>query len=177
MKNTIKKTMLPALFIIFCLSMVGCATGIQHQTVEYVDMERFSGDWFVVALIPTAGEEGARYGVENYSVDEEGRINVLYTFERDGKDKIITQRGWIEDTFSNAEWRVQPFWPLKLPFFVLELDDDYSYTAIATDSFRYLWIMSRSPQMNPAQLEAVIDRMVSRGFPREDIIMMPQEAR
>ena len=31
-----------------------------HKTVDYVDMEKFSGDWFVLALIPTSFEKGGQ---------------------------------------------------------------------------------------------------------------------
>ncbi len=146
-----------------------------HRTVEYVDMERFSGDWYVIALIPTALEKGISHGIENYSLDSKGNIRVRYTFTKGGKTKTMKQKGWITDRESNAEWRVRPLWPLKLPYYVIELDDEYSYTAVTTTGFKYLWIMARTPSLEEDQLNGIIDRMVERGFKEEDIIFMEQK--
>lgn len=154
-----------------------------HKTVQYVDMTRFSGDWYVIALIPTSFEKKIIDGIENYSLDAEGNIKVQYTFRKKGrikkgrrtyKDKVMYQKGWIFNKESNAEWRVQPLWPLKLPYYILELDKEYSYTVIGTNNYKYLWIMSRKPSLDPQLLNAIIDRMVERGFEREKIIMMTQ---
>ena len=148
-----------------------------HETVDYVDMERFSGDWYVIALIPTSFEKGAVNGVENYSIDSEGIIRVEYSFlkgDKELKEKTMYQKGWIYNTETNAEWRVRPLWPLKLPYYILELDDNYNYTVIGTNNYKYLWIMARNPQMDQDLLDQVIGRMVDRGYNRDDIIMMEQ---
>ncbi|MBB6481433.1 lipocalin family protein [Spirochaeta isovalerica] len=149
-----------------------------HKTVDYVDLERFSGDWYVIALIPTAFEKGASHGIENYSIDSEGNIRVRYTFTKGSenpKEKVMYQKGWVYDFETNAEWRVQPLWPLKLPYYVLELAEDYSYTVIGTNNYKYLWIMARSPVMETGVLEGIINRMTERGFDRKDIIEMEQK--
>lgn len=170
-----------AFFMIITGSLsAGGGNDVVHETVDYVDMERFSGDWYVIALIPTPFEEEAVHGVENYSVDEKGIIRVEYTFRKkttDGKIKTMYQKGWIENTRTNAEWRVRPVWPLKLPYFILELGNEYDYTVIGTDNFDYLWIMDRAPIMDSALLENIIRRMEERGYNPEAILMMDQTGR
>jgi len=149
-----------------------------HNTVEYVDLQRFSGDWYVLALIPTIFEKNASNGIENYSIDNEGNIRVRYTFtkgENGTADKVMYQKGWIHNKETNAEWRVQPFWPLKLPYYVLELANDYSYTVIGTNNFKYLWIMARTPKIDEELLEDIIERVVKRGFNRNELIYMEQQ--
>lgn len=145
-----------------------------HHTVETVDMERFSGDWFVIALIPTRFEKGAKDGIENYSIDSRGNIRVEYTYIKNDKKKVMHQKGWIYDEETNAEWRVRPLWPFKLPYYIIELDDSYSYTVVATNNFNYLWIMAREPSMDDSILKEVVNRMVERGFNREKIVYMKQ---
>lgn len=151
-----------------------------HQTVDYVDMQRFTGDWYVIALLPTIFEKGARNGIENYSVDDEGNITVRYTFNKgtdNSKLKVMYQKGWIYNNETNAEWRVSPAWPLKLPYYVMELADDYSYTVIGTSNFRYLWIMSRTPGMDQKLLDDIYGRMAQRGYDKETILRMEQQER
>lgn len=151
-----------------------------HETVDYVDMERFSGDWYVIALIPTPFEKDAVWGIENYSLDDKGHIRVEYTFRKgsiDGKEKTMYQKGWIKNTETNADWRVQPLWPLKMPYYILELDNDYTYTVVGTNNYKYLWIMSRESQMDATLIRSLFDRMEDRGFERQDIKIMDQSGR
>ncbi|MBN2616840.1 MAG: lipocalin family protein [Spirochaetales bacterium] len=146
-----------------------------HEVVDFVDMEKFSGDWYVISLIPTVFEKDASNGIENYSIGDDGVITVKYTFIKNGKNKVMYQKGWIYNTNSNSEWRVRPLWPLKLPYYILELANDYSYTVIGTNNYDYLWIMSRQPKMDKDELNSIIERMVLRGFDREKILFMKQD--
>lgn len=168
-----KKLSLVFMIIIFASSIYGkSSTEEFHKSVNYVDMDRFSGDWYVIALIPTFLEKKATDGIENYSINDEGEIRVEYTYKKDGKDKVMYQKGWIYNEETNSEWRVQPLWPLKMPYYILELGDDYSYTIIGTNNYDYLWIMARTEIMDKPILNDVINRMADRGFNREKIIYM-----
>ncbi|MBN2625646.1 MAG: lipocalin family protein [Spirochaetales bacterium] len=160
--------------------MISCASSGEQPfqpTVDYVDMERFMGDWYVIGLIPTVFEKDIANGVENYSRRENGEIRVRYSFRKkspQGKEKVMFQRGWIVDSATNAEWEVSPLWPLRLPYYVLELGENYDYTVIGTNNFDYLWIMSRTPSIEESLLEDIIRRMEKRGYDRERILFMDQ---
>ena len=173
-----KKISLIAAAVIFVFSCASSGEQDPVRTALYVDLERFMGDWYVVALLPTPFEKNIANGVENYRLNDKGEILVTYTYRKgspEGKEKVMRQKGWIVDDVSNAEWRVRPLWPLKLPYYVLEVGGDYDYTVIGTDSLDYLWIMSREPAMDGAELEEIIARMGERGYDREKIQFMEQE--
>jgi len=169
------------IFLLFWPAVFAGAAGSREPfqpTVSHVDIGRFLGDWYVIALLPSPPEKRAVNGVENYSLDDQGLIRVRYTFSKDspdGKPRVMYQKGWIINRETNAEWRVRPLWPLKLPYYILELDPDYQYTVIGTNNFRYLWIMARSPELPEETLTGILDRMDERGYPREKIRMMVQE--
>src|SRR6056297_1480624 len=149
-----------------------------HETVDFVDLERFSGDWYVIALMPTFIEKNAVNGIENYTFDNEGKVHVEYTFFKNspnGKRKLTTQRGWIINKESNADWRVQPLWPLRLPYYILDLADDYRYTVIGTNNYKYLWIMAREPTMEKTVYDEIVKRMEQRGYDTDKIQIMKQE--
>ncbi|MDH3935419.1 MAG: lipocalin family protein, partial [Gammaproteobacteria bacterium] len=42
------------------------------QSVEYVDINRFMGDWYVIANIPTFVETGAHNAIESYALNADG---------------------------------------------------------------------------------------------------------
>jgi apolipoprotein D and lipocalin family protein len=174
MKNSIKLSLVPLVFL-------SCATVGEgepfHKTADYVNLERFQGDWYVIALIPSIIEKNIANGVENYRLTEKGEIRVTYTFRKGsplGKKKVTGQRGWVIDKKTNAEWRVRPIWPLKLHYYILEVGSNYEYTVIGTNNYDYLWIMARTPEMEGDLLEEIIGRMVDRGFDRDRIIFMEQ---
>ena len=88
-------------------SLSACNTVEPLATVEKVDLERFMGDWYVIANIPTALERDAHNAIESYRIDKDGTIATTFTFRDkgfDGKKKEYNPRGFIKNTESNAEW-------------------------------------------------------------------------
>jgi len=136
------------------------------------------GDWYVLASIPLFVEAGAHNAVEKYELKKDGTIGITYNFLNDsfnGPLKTYTMTGYPVDGTNNAEWKVSPFWPLKFPYYTIELASDYSYTVIATPNRGYLWIMARDWKMEESKLKSIIDRMIARGFKEEEIKRIPQK--
>lgn len=52
--------------------------------VDYVDLERFMGDWYVIATIPTFLEKDAFNPVETYQLSSDGSIATTFTFNKGG---------------------------------------------------------------------------------------------
>ena len=94
--NTVTKIIVIAGLSAF---LSACASrGPEMKTVEYVDIERFMGSWYVIANIPTFLEKGAHNAVETYELDEDGSIKTTFTFRADGFDgeqKQFYPRGFI----------------------------------------------------------------------------------
>ena len=69
------------------VALSACASrGPEMKTVEYVDLERFMGSWYVIANIPTFLEKGAHNAVETYELDDDGSIMTTFTFRKDSFD-------------------------------------------------------------------------------------------
>ena len=163
------------LFFLMC----GCKTVSPPQTVKEVELDRFMGDWYVVASIPTRFEQGAHNALENYQMDDKGHINITFSFNKgafDGPLKTYSSAAFVhnEDTFS--EWRIQFIWALKFPYLIIYLEDNYLATAVATKDKKYLWLMSRSPQMPEDLYNEIIEVVEKQGFDTTKIIPVPQKA-
>ena len=51
------------------------------KTVEFVDLERFMGDWYVIANIPTFIEKKATNAIESYELMDDGKtIKTTFSF-------------------------------------------------------------------------------------------------
>ena len=166
------------LFFIVILSF-GCSSSDYTKTVSHVDLDRFFKKWYVIAGRLTFLEEGAHNAVEEYKFNiDRQRIDINFYFKQDsfdGKTKKIPQKAWVENTKSNAHWKVSPFWPLKFDYFVIALAEDYSWTAIGVPNKKYLWIMADDWDINESQLQDMISKIHSAGYPTHDIIRVPQQ--
>ena len=166
-------------WIMLSLVMVlcGCATVPPPPTVDrVVDVERFMGDWYVIAGRFTWFERQSHNSVERYELGEDGRIETTFTFRRggfDGPKKRMNPVGFIHDHETNAEWRMQFIWPFKAAYLILYLDDDYEYTAIGVPGQRYLWIMARKPEISAAKMEEIKSYLYSIGYAVNDLEYIP----
>ena len=148
------------------------------QTVEYVDLQKFMGDWYVIANIPTFIEKGAVNAIESYRLDSEGRVKTTFTFRKDsvsGPEKKYNPTGFIYNRKTNAEWRMQFLWPFRSPFLIIDLDDDYSYTVIGIPSRKYVWIMAREHKMSERLYNKIISNLEKVGYDITQIKRINQE--
>lgn len=159
------------------LTIAGCGSQPELKPVEYVDIDRFMGDWYVIANIPTFLEKGAHNALENYRRDEDGTIATTFTFRDgafDGKRKQYNPRGFIRDEQSNAVWGMRFVWPIKADYRIVHLDEDYSQTIIGRNKRDFVWIMARTPTIpdeDYAELVGLIDEM---GYDVTQLERVPQ---
>ena len=146
----------------------------QMKTVDYVDIERFMGKWFVTAIVPNMIENGATNASDIYELNSDGTIAITYDAIKDGKKKQIKQKGIIINKESNAEWSIQmkkPYIPfLKFPFKIILIDNDYNYMAVGYPDNKMGWIMSREVKMDEALYNNILTELVSFGYTKEQFV-------
>ncbi len=101
------------------------------ETVPFVDIKRFMGDWFVIANIPTFIEKDATNAIESYKLNKKGEIETTFTFYQNspnGLKKEYRPKGFIYNSKTNAEWRMQFFWAFT----------------VACESPQLLWLLVRN---------------------------------
>ena len=167
------------ILIFMTVVVMSCASKTPPlQKVKSVDIERFMGNWYVIANIPTFIEKDAHNAVETYTWNEEKkRIDVRFTFNKgsdEGEKKVYTQKAFVHDPSGN-EWRIQFFWPLKFPYLIIDLADDYSYTVIGVPDRSYLWIMARDPELPKEVFEGIKTRLKSQYYDLSKIKLVPQK--
>ena len=161
-----------AVTLIIC-SILSACQGMPDKpipTVAHVDLQRFMGDWYVIANIPTFIEAGAYNAVESYALLGPTTIKTTFKYNQDGFDGPLKV-----DTESNAHWDMQFFWPFKSEYRIVFLDEDYQHTIIGRSKRDYLWIMSRSPDMNATTYQKLVQRAVELGYDETKIQPVPQK--
>ena len=135
--------------------------------VDYVDLDRFMGDWFVIATIPTFLEKDAYNPVETYKRDDDGTIATTFTFNKgslDGPTKVFRPRGFVMDETTNAIWGMQFVWPIKADYRIVYLDDNYQQTIIGRNNRDYVWIMARTSMIPEADYINLLAKINSLGY-------------
>jgi apolipoprotein D and lipocalin family protein len=163
---------------------VGCASfhpksEVPLQTVPFVDLDRYLGEWYEIARYPHRFQEGCVGSTATYSRREDGRIRVINECRERQPEKLRRAEGvaWVvEGDPSNAKLQVQFFWPFRGDYWVIELDQDYQYAVVGHPSREYLWILSRTPRMDPARYAELRRRIAAHGYDLAPLELTPQIA-
>ena len=158
------KTLL-LLLIIFASFIKGADT---MKTVESVDLEKFMGKWFVIALVPNMIEKGATNSSDTYVLNKDGTIDITYNAIKDGKQRQIKQKGTVVNETSNAEWTIQMRKPfitfMKFPFKIVYVDENYEYMAVGYPKNTMGWIMGRSSSVSDVDYKKIMDSLTELGY-------------
>jgi len=167
-----------SIFVIFLLS--GCAMmrgGPPLETVDRVDLERYMGEWYVIANIPYFGERGNVAGRALYRLREDGRIDDIYLYRDGSFDEPVEEMtgvAWVVDEETNAQWKVQFYWPIRFGYYIIGLDEEYRWTVVGHPSREYAWIMAREPELSQQRYRALLDLLDERGFDSSSLQKVPQ---
>jgi len=160
------------------LVMTGCSASLPPlKTVDSVDIKRFMGPWYVIACIPTFIETKAYNGVETYTLNPDGTIDTLFTFNKgsfDGPPKRYNPRGFIVDTVNNSTWGMQFIWPIKAEYLITHLNEDYTRTVIGRNKRDYVWIMARTPQIPEDDYQRLVKELEDQGYDIAKLRKVPQ---
>ena len=150
-----------------------------QPTVRHVDIQKYMGEWRVIASIPTSFEKGAHNAVEAYTWNSaKKQVDIDFRYNKDsfdGEEKHIPQRGWIYNEKTNAEWRIRPFWPLSFAYLIIDLADDYSDVVVGVPNRAHVWIMARSKQMKPERYSQLVAKIKSLGYDVSKLQLVPQK--
>ena len=159
--------------------LAGCASGATElDTVDYVNLERFMGEWYVIASIPTFLEKEAYNAIEEYELNDDGTIATTFTFRKggfDGKRKKYEPKGWVTDPDTNAVWGMQFIWPIKADYRIVYLTPDYSQTVIARNKRDYVWIMARTPDISDEDYQKLTEFIAGIGYDTSKLRKVPHQ--
>lgn len=161
--------------------LLGCPAKNPPETVDTVDVEQYMGTWYEIAKFPVFFERGLVGVTAEYELEDDGRIHVTnrgFKESFDGEVSSIEGYAKIPDPEDPGKLRVRfnPF-PARLfaaDYWIVDLGEDYDYAVVSNPSRKVLWILSRTPSMDEAQYEEIVQRLGERGFAVEQLEKMPQ---
>ena len=145
-----------------------CASNAQSlQTVPNVELKKYAGKWYEIASYPQTFQKGCHCTTAEYTFTEKGYVIVENRCNRDsinGKQSYIKGKAFVEKNSGNAKLKVQFFWPFKGKYWIIDLADDYIYAVVSHPNKKYLWILSRTSQMNDYKYQEIILKLKQIGF-------------
>jgi apolipoprotein D and lipocalin family protein len=146
--------------------------------VSAVNLQKFMGDWYVIANIPTFIEKGAHNAIESYRLQPDGSIATTFTFHEDdfhGPIKRYEPIGFVLDRQTNAVWGMQFLWPFKSDFRIIYLNGEYTQTIIGREARDYVWLMARTPSIPESDYQNLVSILANNGYDVSKLQKVPQQ--
>lgn len=153
-------------------------------TIPSLDVPRYMGTWYEIAKYPNRFQKQCVADTRaQYSPMEDGRVKVV--------NRCRVENGQVDEASGVArqvgpgsspklEVRFAPAWLSFLPFvwgnyWVIDLDEQYQLAAVSEPKREYLWILSRTPKVDPAIYNALMARLQQKGFDPGKLQVSKQE--
>jgi apolipoprotein D and lipocalin family protein len=161
------------------LSALGC-TGVPKglEPVSGFEVDQYLGKWYEIARLDHRFERGLSNVSATYTLRDDGTISVLnrgFSAENgEWKEARGTARFRGDRTVGSL--KVTFLWPFYGGYHIIALDrDDYTYAMITGPSRSYLWILSRTKELDKATLDGLVREAAELGFATDGLIYVRQD--
>jgi apolipoprotein D and lipocalin family protein len=144
------------------------------QVVPSVDLSRYVGKWYEIAHLPAWFQRDcASDTTATYTLRPDGKISVLNQCRKaDGVLKSAKGKAHVaRDKGPNTKLKVTFFWPFYGDYWIIDLDPQYRWAVVGEPRRRYLWILSREPQLDQAIYAQIVDRAQKQGYDLNSLIV------
>lgn len=154
--------------------------GIDRTTVDQLDIKRYLGRWYEIARYDHRFERGMSEVTATYTLLPDGSLCVENEGVRKIEDRMVHKkavgRAYVPDATFPGRLKVSFFLWFYSNYYVLELDTEgYNYALIGSSSDKYLWILSRTPQLPEAAKEKLLNAAMHRGYPIDRLLWIEQK--
>lgn len=150
----------------------GSKGNVDNSTVSSVNLHQYMGKWYEIARFDHRFERGMTHCTATYSLKKDGKVKVINEGKKGGKWKM--SEGKAKTTKEPGVLRVSFFGPFYSDYRIMMLGEDYSYALVGGDSGDYLWILSRTPQLEQSVIDRIIEEANYRGYETNKLIWVDQ---
>ncbi|QIC70479.1 lipocalin family protein [Acinetobacter indicus] len=181
MKMLFKSVLAATTLAIISLSFTTQAETVPPQAVDQVDIQRYAGKWYEIAHLPMYFQRKCVSDISaQYTVNADQTIGVLNSCRIENGEMISSEGVAYPQNQGNSKLKVS-FLPTGLrwiPFtkghyWVLRVDPEYKVALVGGPSTKYLWILSREPQLDEATYQSYLDTAKYYGYDITKLIKLP----
>ena len=169
-----------AILVCAAVPLLAAAVTAELTVVPSVDLRRYAGKWYEIARFPNRFQKACTSDVSaTYSLRPDGKITVL--------NQCVTAKGDIKSATGtarlagkgqpNTKLKVTFFWPFSGNYWIIDLDPDYRWAVIGEPTRKYLWVLSRTPQLPEGVYDQLVARAKDKSFDVSRLVKTPQSGR
>lgn len=148
------------------------------EPVHDFKVQNYLGRWYEIARLEHSFERGLTRVSADYSLREDGGLKVVnrgYS-EKEKRWKEATGKAYFVKASDQGYLKVSFFGPFYGAYVIFDLDhDSYQYSLVCGPDTSYLWILSRTPKMEPAIKERLVAKAAALGFDTTRLIYVSQD--
>lgn len=158
---------IPINYLILLIILFSCKSNQKLETVPYVDLYKYLGVWYEIALYPNSFQKNCTNTTAEYILTDKNYIKVINRCNKDsvnGLAKSIVGKAFVTKNSNNSKLKVQFFWPFTGKYWIIGLADDYSWAVVSHPNRKYLWILARKPDINENTYQSILKLIKDKGF-------------
>ena len=177
-----------SIFFSVCISVLsfsayGQGSDATVKTIPSLDVQRYMGTWYEIAKYPNWFQKKCVSNTKAvYSARADGTLKVLNsckTADGEVSEAEGTARQIGAKDSPKLEVRFAPAWLSFIPmvwgdYWVIDLDAQYQVAVVSDPRREYLWILSRTPQLDKKTYEDVLQRIQNQQFDVRKLEMTTQ---
>ncbi len=164
------------LFLAIGVTLLSACTGIPEGTAPVIgfEKEKYLGKWYEIARLDHSFERGLEQVTAEYLLQEDGGIRVINTGYNRASDEWNKAEGkaYFVGESNIGHLKVSFFGPFYASYVILKLDKDYQYSLVTGPDRDYLWILSRTPTLDPDIQSSLIEFANSLGYSTKELIFV-----
>jgi len=178
----LKQYALTTIAVLMFTFISGCSsTGVPKGITPKAgfELERYLGTWYEIARLDHKFERGLESVTATYSLNDDGSVKVTNSgvSVKTGKLKQAIGKARFVGPNDIAHLKVSFFGPFYGSYIVYELDEqDYQYALVAGPDRSYMWVLSRTPQIEAEQYDALMQIAVDNGFDTNALIKVKHDS-
>jgi apolipoprotein D and lipocalin family protein len=154
------------------------------ETVPAIDVARYQGTWFQVALYPNPFQKQCvSHTSAHYALLPDGQIRVTNRCRTDSG--ALTEAVGVARALGKLDGqtlappklqvRFAPAWLSWLPmvwghYWVIQLAPDYRYVVVGEPSREYLWVLAREPRLNETDWTRIRAKLAEQGYDSQRLV-------
>lgn len=181
--NMKKVIIIGAIFFVAGIFPKAYAENTTLAAVPKLELSQYLGLWYEVARKPMYFQKECQSDVTaRYTVNEYGNVAVdNRCMTHDGKELRSLGEAFISNEPFNSKFKVS-FIPEAIrwlpvargDYWVLKIDPQYQMALVGEPKRKYLWLLSRNPHPDEAQVTEFLRYAQSVGFSVKDLIRTKQ---
>ncbi|WP_261816556.1 lipocalin family protein [Vibrio gallicus] len=165
--------------VLLALMLSGCV-GVPDKVepVQGFQLSRYLGKWYEIARLDHSFERGMNRVTAQYSLRDDNGVRVINRgFDTQSQQwRTAEGKAYFVNSEESGHLKVSFFGPFYGAYVIFELDkDDYQYAFVAGPNHDYLWLLSRTPQVDEALKQRFLRKIKEVGFDSDAIIWVEQK--